>query len=527
MSRPALRIKSLRVALPNGRVLLDDIDLTLGQGEVAVLLGGSGAGKSTLSRVLFEREQLEREGFDVTAEHIDYDADSLGLVPQRGALFDHLSVGGNIELAMRYRKHVTDTEHTVESWLRQVGLSKNLATAQVGKLSGGQIQRVAVARALASERRLLLLDEPSVGLDPHRVRSLARLLRKQVLEMGLSAIVVTHDPAFAAGVADKLYLLDPQTRKLKHLFADEWPGPVESDGISDEVRGTWLLRLEETVDRAIEQAPAPSEAAASASGSMLGAGLIRSAKTQLAPFSAAGHALQALPSQAFRHTRDFLSVMGRIIVQAAVRPALFYGIVSVLIGFTLLFVISKVGGAGVRTSALLQQIGGSYAVALAPPLSALLFVAASGSASNAWLGSMELTKQTAALEALGIRKTHYLWAPTWLGLALCYALVAAMVTLGMLFGGWLLCQQQGVVGAWDLLIGDIVDPRPERSVYVARAAFLLWFYAWGIASNVLAMGSSHKRSSDDVTRSMTGSVVSATLWVVALELGSVLWIFGG
>ncbi len=526
MTKPALRIESLRCALPNGRVLLDDVDLTLGQGEVAVLLGGSGAGKSTLSRVLFERDQLEREGFEVQAARIEYNPESLGLVPQRGALFDHLSVGGNIELAMRYRKHITDTEHTVDSWLGQVGLSASLASAPVGKLSGGQIQRVAVARALASERRLLLLDEPSVGLDPHRVRSLARLLRKQVEEMGLSAIVVTHDPAFAAGVADSLYLLDPHTRKLEHLFADDWAGPVEREGISDEARGAWLLRLEETVDRAIAQAPAPSEKAKSGPQGMLNAGLVRSVKTQLAPFSAAGQALLAVPSQATQHTRDFLSVFARIVVQAALRPALFYGIVSVLIGFTLLFVISKVGGEGVRTSALLQQIGGSYAVALAPPLSALLFVAASGSASNAWLGSMELTKQTAALEALGIRKTHYLWAPTWLGLTFCYFLVAALVTLGMLFGGWLLCQQQGVGSAWDLLIGDIVDPRPERSVYVARAAFLLWFYGWGIASNVLAMGSSHKRSSDDVTRAMTGSVVSATLWVVALELGTVLWIFG-
>lgn len=526
MSEPALRIESLRVALPNGRVLLDGIDLTLAKGEVAVLLGGSGAGKSTLSRVLFEREQLVRDGFDVQASRIEYNPESLGLVPQRGALFDHLSVGGNIELAMRYRKHVTDTEHTVESWLGQVGLSPSLATALVGKLSGGQIQRVAVARALASERRLLLLDEPSVGLDPHRVRSLARLLRKQVDEMGLSAIVVTHDPAFAAGVADKLLLLDPHTQKLEHLFADEWPGPVESESISTDVRGEWLLRLEETLDRAIEEAPAPSGASAAGPQGMLLAGLLHRAKSQLAPFAAAGQALLALPAQAVLHTRDFLSVLGRILIQAALRPALFYGIVSVLIGFTLLFVISKVGGAGVRTSALLQQIGGSYAVALAPPLSALLFVAASGSASNAWLGSMELTKQTAALEALGIRKTHYLWAPTWLGLTLCYFLVAAFVTLGMLFGGWLLCQQQGVDGAWDLLIGDIVDPRPERSVYVARATFLLWFYGWGIASNVLAMGSSPKRSSDDVTRAMTGSVVSATLWVVALELGSVLWIFG-
>ncbi len=526
MTEAALRIEALRVALPNGRVLLEGVDLCLMPGEVAVLLGGSGAGKSTLSRVLFERDQLIRDGFRVEAKHLDYDPASLGLVPQRGALFDHLSVGGNIELAMRYRESAVDDEHSVEEWLKQVGLSPSLAKAQVGTLSGGQIQRVAVARALASERRLLLLDEPSVGLDPHRVRSLARLLRKQVSEMGLSAIVVTHDPAFAAGVADKLVLLDPQTRKLEQLFPEDWPGPVEQEGVSDETRGTWLLRLEETLDKAIADAPAPAERKAHSTQPMLGSGVLRALKRQVAPIASAGNALAATPSQALRHTRDFLSIFGRVLVQAAFRPALFYGIVSVLIGFTLLFVISKIGGAGVRTSALLEQIGGSYAVALAPPLSALLFVAASGSATNAWLGSMELTKQTAALEALGIRKTHYLWAPTWLGLATCYLLVAALVTVGMLFGGWLLCQQQGMQGAWDLLIGDIVDPRPERSSYVARAAFLLWCYAWGIASNVLAMGSGHKRSSDDVTRAMTGSVVSATLWVVALELGTVLWMFG-
>ena len=106
-----------------------------------------------------------------------------------------------------------------------------------------------------------------------------------------------------------------------------------------------------------------------------------------------------------------------MLLQTLLRPLPFYAIVSTLIGYTVLFVISKVGGAGVRPDALLRQIGGSYVVALAPALSALLFVAASGSATNAWLGSMGLTKQTLALDALGVDRRSYLWAPAWLAAA--------------------------------------------------------------------------------------------------------------
>src|SRR3954471_12784027 len=98
-----LAVRGLRVALPDGRVLIDGVDLTIGAGEVVVLLGGSGAGKSTFARVLFERDELDAAGFDVVAAQLDLDRDQLGLVPQRGALFDHLDIRGNLELALRHR----------------------------------------------------------------------------------------------------------------------------------------------------------------------------------------------------------------------------------------------------------------------------------------------------------------------------------------------------------------------------------------------------------------------------------------
>ncbi len=135
---------------------------------------------------------------------------------------------------------------------------------------------------------------------------------------------------------------------------------------------------------------------------------------------------------------------------------------------------------------------------------------------------MGLTKQTLALEALGVDRRAYLWAPAWVSAALCYFAVAALFALGMIAGGLLVCRSYGVDHAWELLTGDLFDPRPERLRYVVRAAFLVWIYAWGIASDVVAKGGAPKPEADSVTRGMTASVVACTLWVVAWELATVL-----
>jgi ABC-type nitrate/sulfonate/bicarbonate transport system ATPase subunit len=518
-----LDVRGLRVALPDGRVLIDNIDLSIAPGEVVVLLGGSGAGKSTFARVLFERDELDDAGFDVVAAKLDLDHGQLGLVPQRGALFDHLDVRGNLELALRHAR----SDEAPETWLERVGLERGLAEpgTPVTKLSGGQAQRVAVARVLASRRKLLFLDEPSVGLDPHRVRMLARLIRDQVKALGISAIVVTHDVALAAGLADRLFLLSLENRKLEQLFADRWPGALEEPGHPPEERGRWLVELEAALVDHLEEhgEKQPPTGTARARGVM--AKLARAADPLIAPFRVAAIAAVKAPVQLVRHPRDFAIIAKRVVIQTLLRPLPFYAIVSTLIGYTVLFVVSKVGGAGVRPEALLRQIGGSHVIALAPALSALLFVAASGSATNAWLGSMGLTKQTLALDALGVDRRAYLWAPAWLALALCYLSVAALFALGMIGGGMVVCESYGITNAWELLTGDILDPRPERLRYAVRAGFLVWMYAWGIASDVVAKGGGPKPEADAVTRGMTSSVVACTLWVVGWELVTVLVVF--
>src|SRR6187431_923232 len=118
---PTLAVRGLRVALPDGRILIDHADLDVAPGEVVVLLGGSGAGKSTFARVLFERDELDAAGFEVVTATLDLDRGQLGLVPQRGALFDHLDVRGNLELALRHAEGPKSERDEVPEWLARVG----------------------------------------------------------------------------------------------------------------------------------------------------------------------------------------------------------------------------------------------------------------------------------------------------------------------------------------------------------------------------------------------------------------------
>lgn len=190
--------------------VLESVDLTVPTGSITAVLGPSGCGKTTLLRIVAGFETADDGIVTLAGRQLSGGGSTvppqqrrIGLVPQEGALFPHLSVGGNVAFGL---PSGPARAATVERWLAVVGLA-GAANSRPHELSGGQQQRVALARALAAGPDLLLLDEPFSSLDAAlRVRVREEIARVMA-EAGTTAVLVTHDQAEALSLADSVALL--------------------------------------------------------------------------------------------------------------------------------------------------------------------------------------------------------------------------------------------------------------------------------------------------------------------------------
>ena len=215
--KPILTAKNLTKSYAKGILALNKVSFTLDQGKVLVVMGPSGSGKSTLIRTINGLETFDKGELNVLGIKIRPDSDErkiqkvrrrVGMVFQQFNLFPHLSILENITLApiQVQKRNKKEAEEYGMNLLCQMGIESH-AKKYPGQLSGGEQQRVAIARSLALKPELLLFDEPTSALDPERINEVLDAMRR-LADQGMTMIVVTHEIKFAKEVSDQVLFID-------------------------------------------------------------------------------------------------------------------------------------------------------------------------------------------------------------------------------------------------------------------------------------------------------------------------------
>lgn len=214
MAEPLLTIEHLTKRFEKN-LILDDVSLTVRQGEVIVVVGASGCGKSTLLRCINALEPIQGGTIKLREDVIEPKSKKLaairqkiGMVFQSYELFPHLTVLDNIILApvKVQKRNKEEVVNEALELLKRVGLEEK-AGSYPRQLSGGQKQRVAIVRALCMHPEILLFDEVTAALDPEMVREVLDVMLA-LAEQGRTMIIVTHEMQFARAVADRIIFID-------------------------------------------------------------------------------------------------------------------------------------------------------------------------------------------------------------------------------------------------------------------------------------------------------------------------------
>ncbi|TGB14919.1 amino acid ABC transporter ATP-binding protein [Streptomyces sp. MZ04] len=219
--------------------VLQDINLTVGKGEVVVVIGPSGSGKSTLCRAINRLETIESGAIALDGQTLPAEGKALamlraevGMVFQSFNLFAHKTVLQNVSLAqikVRSRKK-EDAEKRSRELLERVGLATQ-ADKFPAQLSGGQQQRVAIARALAMDPKVMLFDEPTSALDPEMINEVLEVIQ-QLARDGMTMVVVTHEMGFARSAANRVVFM-ADGRVVEDRAPEDFFDSPESDRAKD------------------------------------------------------------------------------------------------------------------------------------------------------------------------------------------------------------------------------------------------------------------------------------------------------
>lgn len=207
--------------------ILRGIDLSVARGESCVIIGGSGTGKSVTLKCILglippDQGEISVDNTPVLASgsRDDFLA-RFGMLFQGAALFDSLPVWHNVAFRLlrgSLKRPKSEAREIAIEKLRRVGLSADVADLFPGELSGGMQKRVGLARAIAADPEIIFFDEPTTGLDPIMAGVINELIREIVVEMGVTAVTITHDMTSVRVIADKVAML--------HGGKIRWHGPV-------------------------------------------------------------------------------------------------------------------------------------------------------------------------------------------------------------------------------------------------------------------------------------------------------------
>ena len=234
---PVVEVKDL-VFRYDEAVVLNGISMSVYPGEIMVILGGSGSGKTTLFRALLGllkpvSGSIRILGVDMinsTEDEREEVYTRLGMVYQSGALFGSMTVGENVALPLHEHTKLDDKiiDITVRMKLGLVNLA-GFEDRMSNQLSGGQIKRVAFARAIAMDPQVLFCDEPSAGLDPRIGRGIDDLMRSLNRAFNMAFIVVTHEMESVKVIADRITMLAPMPGGAQVVFSGTYDEMIASD----------------------------------------------------------------------------------------------------------------------------------------------------------------------------------------------------------------------------------------------------------------------------------------------------------
>lgn len=226
---PILNVVDLKKVFRDGKrgdvVAIDDFNLRIKKGEFVSIVGRSGCGKTTLLEMMAGLQKYDSGQIFVDGNLVSGPHQGCGMVFQEYALFPWLTVKGNLEFGPRVRGIDAPTRRrTVENLIRMVGLHA-FAGHYPHEISGGMKQLVALARALANEPKIILMDEPFAAMDPQTRESMQRELLKLWRQTGETILFVTHNVEEAIFLADRVVVMTARPGKVKQEIAITLPRP--------------------------------------------------------------------------------------------------------------------------------------------------------------------------------------------------------------------------------------------------------------------------------------------------------------